>query len=602
VVERLQFRETYQFLKQSVKVLIAMAVIAALPGYSRTARSKPDSPVLPTVTVTGQIAGPTPFIVLLQLSANPVGAVRSISFEIVPKLGSVTRPLSATYYREYLASRGWIDSATGQINVPVFGLYANYANTVNLTYCFNDGSSQQASVMVPTAQFSDPCGYGHGIILQPRIPSTDLSYDYMFVKDYCSTYSPTILDTDGEIRWVGTAGVKSYSSIFYQNGVYIASATTLMRMEFDGAVTLLGDYGSLGISGFEHNIDYGKQGIILDADTRSQTQSFNIEMDGAGNVLKTWDLASIISAAMTAGGDDPGQFIQPSPTDWFHANAVAYRSSDHSLLVSSRENFVIAIDYETGAIKWILGDPTKKWYQFPSLRQYALTLGPSTLPPIGQHAVSITLDDNLLLLDDGQNSLYQMPAGTNRTYSTARKYHIDTQAKTATELWNDGNQTLKSPYCSSVYEDHSLNYLVDYAMIGGDNPTGGGEGLAELFGLTASGVKVFDYVYPTTACQTSWNAMPIHLEGMAFTGGDVLNPTGGWQITSVVRNGSNAIVSFPAVSGRTYRLEYKNQLSDAAWSPVTDYTVSSACSDAQIADPSAASQPRRFYRVRLLSQ
>jgi Arylsulfotransferase (ASST). len=30
------------------------------------------------------------------------------------------------------------------------------------------------------------------------------------------------------------------------------------------------------------------------------------------------------------------------------------------VIVSSRENFVIAIDYETGAIKWILGDPTKK--------------------------------------------------------------------------------------------------------------------------------------------------------------------------------------------------------------------------------------------------
>ena len=78
---------------------------------------------------------------------------------------------------------------------------------------------------------------------------------------------------------------------------------------------------------------------------------------------------------MIAGGDDPSLFVYPAPTDWFHNNATAYRSSDDSLIVSSRENFVIALDYDSGNIKWILGDPTKRWYVFfPSLRAFALTL------------------------------------------------------------------------------------------------------------------------------------------------------------------------------------------------------------------------------------
>ena len=89
---------------------------------------------------------------------------------------------------------------------------------------------------------------------------------------------------------------------------------------------------------------------------------------------------------MRAGGDDPSQFVYPAPNDWFHNNSVAYNRADDSLIVSSRENFLICLDYETGAIKWILGDPTKKWHQFPSLRRYALTLAPGSLPPIGQHA------------------------------------------------------------------------------------------------------------------------------------------------------------------------------------------------------------------------
>ena len=70
----------------------------------------------------------------------------------------------------------------------------------------------------------------------------------------------------------------------------------------------------------------------------------------------------------------------------------------------------MAIDYDSGAIKWLLGDPTKKWHQFASLRQFELALGPHTLPPIGQHAVSISGDD-LLLFDDGAASNYQMPPG-----------------------------------------------------------------------------------------------------------------------------------------------------------------------------------------------
>src|SRR5207302_197418 len=102
---------------------------------------------------------------------------------------------------------------------------------------------------------------------------------------------------------------------------------------------------------------------------------------------------------------------------------------------------------------------------FASLRQYALALGPpSTLPPIGQHSVSFTRDDNLLLFDDGRSSFNHIPAGADRTYSAPRKYRIDLRTRTATEVWNyEANQSFYSAICSSVYEDAPLNYLVDYA-------------------------------------------------------------------------------------------------------------------------------------------
>jgi hypothetical protein len=108
-------------------------------------------------------------------------------------------------------------------------------------------------------------------------------------------------------------------------------------------------------------------------------------------------MAKIISAAMVAGGDDPSQFVfqRTGPTrtnDWFHNNGAAYNRADDSVVISSRENFVICVDYNTAAIKWILGDPTKKWHQFASLRKFEIDLAPGSLPPIGQHSPSITFD------------------------------------------------------------------------------------------------------------------------------------------------------------------------------------------------------------------
>jgi len=469
---------------------------------------------LATVTITGYNAGPTPFINNVRLTVNPASGLQGIRFEIAPKPGSVTRPLAATYSAAYLQERGYLNAVNGDLSLPVFGFYQNYANTVRLIYYFTDGTSQQASLQIVVPPYLDPCGHSNPIVVQARTNSTDLSYDYILVKDNCNP-SPVIIDTDGEIRWVGTVGFGNFPSTFFNNGVYIANGAQLLRMELDGTFSVLADYSSIGIKDLHHCLDFGRQGLLLEADTPSQVESVVLEVDAEGNVLKRWDLADIISSAMSAGGDDPTQFVSPSPKDWFHNNATAYRKSDDSLTVSSREDFVISLDYNTGAIKWILGDPTKHWHDFASLRQFALAVGPSTLAPIGQHAVSFTHDDNLLLFDDGKSSMNQVPKGADRSYSAPRKYQIDLRNRTATEVWNyEANQTLYSAICSSVYEDDPFNYLVDYA----DLTTVPGGVFAELIGLDSLGEKVFDYRYPTVGCNTAFNSIPLHFEGLVFTG------------------------------------------------------------------------------------
>ena len=315
------------------------------------------------------------------------------------------------------------------------------------------------------------------------------------VKGSCSNFAPAIIDTDGALRWVGTAGISIANAIFFDNAIYLGHGHQLTRIELDGAFTLVGDYSSLGIVNSHHNIDHGKVGIIVDVDTTRYFESSMIEVDVSGTVLKKWDMGDIISAAMRAGGDDPNQFVYPTPTDWFHLNGVAYNRADDSLIVSSRDNFLICLDYETNAIKWILGDPAKKWYQFPSLRKFALTLTTGSRVPIGQHAPSITYDQNLLVLDNGQNSIFQVPRGDQRGYASPRNYALDLNAKTANEVWNfEMGQNIFCPYCGSVYEDAPLNYLIDYAF---ESAHGSQNALAQLLGLNADGETIFSYRYPT---------------------------------------------------------------------------------------------------------
>lgn len=526
-------------------LLIAGILLLLLSPHARATQADDT-----TITIDGETAGPTSLIVQLTLSASNTSVLAGIQFTIAPKPGSVTRPFSQTFSASYLAKQGYLVSSSGEIFLPIYGLYASYTNSVTLRYLFLDGSSQLADTTVTTDSFSDLCGISTPTVLQARTSNTALSYDFMLVRGACggaSGISPVILDTDGQVRWISpfaSESVLTAASGFFDNAVYLTQGSMLYRVDLDGTITPVGDYASLGVINFHHQIDPGKTGMILEADTTSYVETENIEVDGAGNVIKTWNLADIISAAMLAGGDDPGEFVYPTPTDWFHNNSVTYRRSDNSLIVSSREDFVIALGYESDEISWILGDTTKKWYQFPSLQTFALALGPDTLPPIGQHSVGITQDDKLLLMDNGRNSQFQTPLGINRDYSSPRKYELDLTERVATEVWNyERDQSIYSQFCGSTYEDAPLNYLIDYALI---TTEGTIETTAQIAGLSASGDLVFDYQYPTGGCNTAYNSLPLHAEEFSLsTAAQALNIS----TRGKVDLGENALVGGFIITG-----------------------------------------------------
>ncbi|MDE2614222.1 MAG: aryl-sulfate sulfotransferase [Burkholderiales bacterium] len=486
--------------------LLALLALLALAGCGGGGEAPQPEASTSDLALGAATAGATPFIALMPLRGASLALVSAVTYTVQPRPGTASKAVNVTYSIAALQNRG--DVQPSVVTVPVFGLYAGWLNQGTVTVTFTDGSTQSLPFGIQTAPYTDPAGiFGQPQILKARATGSPLGFDFFAMK---TVTGPTVVvDTDGMIRWVST-GYASMSVAYDHAGFTIGSngGPQMQRVELDGTVTT-STIGDPSVTGFTHNIDIGKAGLLADVNTADNVDSTLEQFDATGQVTAGWDLAGLLAAYMRSQGDDPGAFVRPG-TDWFHLNSATYDARDDSVVVSSRENFVMKIDYATGQPIWILGDPTKYWHTFASLRAKALTLAPGGLVPIGQHAVSITSDGLLMLFNDGaasSNMPAGAPAGASRSYSAVSAYTIDAAAMTATETWRfDYGQSIASYFCSSAYDAGDGSVLIDYALAAGGTT-------ARLVGLDPNHQVVFDFSYPNdpAACSTSWNAVPVPL-------------------------------------------------------------------------------------------
>lgn len=467
--------------------------------------------------VVGNTAGASPFITFVQLKGNSLQQVASVGYAIAAKPGAASAPVRVHYTVDALRRKGYFPAGSSELTMPVFGLYANYGNQVTVDLHYTDGSTAALVATIATQPYTDPNGiYDKPTVHTPRAAGSKLGFDFFAIKNVYG--APVVIDTDGEIRWALPGTPNGNSTMLKDNGFVLGDqyGPDFYRIEFDGSSSKT-YLASTTITQFHHNLDAGKFGVIGEF---SQTvggvlydKSYAADFDATGALLGQWDFAALLSNYMSSQGDDPTPFVRPS-SDWFHMNAMIYDPRDDSVIASSRENFVIKVDYRTGAIVWIFGDPTKYWHTFPSLRAKALALIGSDFYPIGQHAISITSDGLLLLFNDGQGSTGQpagAPNGTTRTYSAVSAYSIDPIGKSAHEAWRfDNGQTLFSPYCSSAYQQPDKSLIVNYSVLDGGTD-------ARVIGLNPSHEVVFDFQYASPGtCLSAWNTITVPFEDMIF--------------------------------------------------------------------------------------
>ena len=432
----------------------------------------------------------------------------AISFSISPMANSISEAISARYGIDKLEIVG------GIIKLPIFGLYNNYRNSIDITLTFTDSSTKNMSYVVDAAEYIDPNNiYDDISILSSVNIENKPTYNYIFIEG--NTSGPVILDIDGNIRWVGNEDINSRSSYFENNSFKIAIDGRLMTLSLDGSQseTTVSQEGLSNIS-FHHELSKGKFGYLahINADKNGgpQVETIILELSPNGETLKEWDFGEIFSEYMINNGDDPSNFVRDG-IDWFHSNSAIYDPSDDSLIVSSRENFVVKIDYDTNEILWLLGDESKFWYTYPSLS--ALSLFSNDIKPMGQHGLSL-VEGELSLFNNGQLS-WNNPGGTSSgqklSSSIASRYQIDLESRTAELTWNY-DPGLYSPFCSSVYRDQSIvngDYLVTYSVIS-IGPLRPHEPVTTLLhGVNEEKELLFAFQFNTIPCNV-WNADPIH--------------------------------------------------------------------------------------------
>jgi arylsulfate sulfotransferase len=450
-------------IKKKLRALIA--VFAVLCFGSSCSHSN-DSQYSATV-INLQAIEEFPFAQTATIRADNLDLLDSISFSVRTKPGNVSKDINVTYTLDYLKQSGRVNSDTQTVDVPIFGLYADYINEVVLTLRWrNDSSKMSITFPVKTSSYTSSLKITNVTV---SVKYADPKTNYLLIES--NPASPLIMDIDGEVRWQSVVNEAFLQPVYVDITGFLVGSTTdgeLRLIDFSGSMKEVYALNDQRYLGMKHNIEPGKSGLFASVGFRDNAvykpESVLIEFTHKGEILKTWDFDAIIGGAITTNGEDPSFLVQ-NGVDWFHMNSSIYSPTDDTVIVSSRENFVVKIDYSTGKIRWILGNKQKLWYQnYPaSLQPLALTVIGN--PPIGQHALSLVGDEHyLLLLNNGHGNEYLSDVGDTRDYSMVSLYEIDETRMMAKEIWNfDADNKLYSPIGGSVYKTDSGDYLINFA-------------------------------------------------------------------------------------------------------------------------------------------
>ena len=332
--------------------------------------------------------------------------------------------------------------------IPLYGLYGNYENTVLI----KTESGKSSTVKVKIDGFTR-----HGDIEVITNNIGNSNGEFYFGTTALGTASLAI-DNYGEVRWFLSEDY-SKGMVMLQNGHLLLSDVT----KGPNAVSTGGviEVDMLGFVHKQYEIDGGyhhdgyekKDGnlLITSGDVNSDYFCDVIhEIDReTGEILKSFNYSEIIKNI------DPS-VIQENEITWGFINSVFLDEERNELLVSMRNrNSVVAIDYNTKELKWILGEE-RFWSS--KFRPYLVKGSGDFIYPAGQHSITVLNDGKVSIFNNGYNSYREKAnpcSNLKGLQSYGMIYNIDRTNKTATVDYKVGGEKYFS------YALSSFNYTKD---------------------------------------------------------------------------------------------------------------------------------------------
>ncbi len=350
--------------------------------------------------------------------------------------------------------------------IPVYGLYADTLNQVTLTL---DGKETR-TIEIQTYSLPDD----FLLPTQTTANRGELDNELYFLTPASLGYTAAY-DVNGDVRWyLTTKNIWEISRL--ENGNLLLSSdrtsappyymTGLVEMDLLGKIYT--EYSVAG--GYHHDAIELPNGNFLVAANNPEgltVEDYVIELDRqTGEVIKTWDLTQILPM-------DVAKSENWTEEDWFHNNSVAFDEKNNAIVLSGRhQDAVVYLDYDTGALKWIVGDPTG-WPE--EMQAYFFTpIGNSFEWQWSQHSAKILANGDLALFDNGNNRskdpFNYLSAEAN--YSRGVVYHLNPEEMTIEQTFQFGKERgsqFYSPYISEIDELGPDHYLVHSGGIGSVN-------------------------------------------------------------------------------------------------------------------------------------
>lgn len=356
--------------------------------------------------------------------------------------------------------------------VPIYGLYADQENEVEITATAADGSQTSQTYPIQTDVLPEDISKTE---LQVSIPEKMTPGLTFFDCPHINGNYFLALDCNGDIRWY--LSDKSFNGsvmlTHLKNGNLLVGTGEAIPDSYNNLygfyeITPLGQFvRSYQVYGTHHDIREKSDGNLIVAASMEGRESQNdyiVEIDReTSEVIRDWDLMEIIP--MTEyDTQDP---YTGGLSNWLHNNAVWYDEASDDFVISGRhQNMILRFDAQTGEIKWIFSGTVGELNE--ELHPYLLTpVNEDFEYPMSQHAATLSSDGDLMLFDNRNFDVLDEDGNLDqdKLYSRAVKYHIDEENMTIEEVWEYGKEAgnqLYSSFGSDVDELEENHYLIDF--------------------------------------------------------------------------------------------------------------------------------------------